>query len=128
MITEIVLLLGILGFLCVRNDYVMRKVPFVMAMCFWGISRILTEITFKIESVSGELRYDWGSLSACTAAGCLFFCLLCIFWACLGSGNSRIDSKNGEDTLAKEVKLDDTPKNASERIKELIENDGGCQI
>ena len=123
MITEIVLLLGILGFLAIRNDYVARKGPFVMAMLFWGIARILTEITFKTDGFSGKLRYEWGSLSACAAAASLFLCLFCVFWACLRPAGKRRVTSCPEKVCLKNEATDEPVKNASERIKELVGED-----
>jgi len=80
-ISEIVVLLGFLGFLCIRNDYVRRRGPFVLSILFWGAARLLMELNFKVEP-TGELKYDWASVASCTAAACLVACVLCICWAC----------------------------------------------
>lgn len=80
MITEIVLMLGLLGFLCVRNDFIRRVPPFLLAMLFWGAARILMELTFR-ETMAGT-KYDWGSLTGVAAAVSLSLSLFCLFWAC----------------------------------------------
>ncbi|NOY81215.1 MAG: hypothetical protein GXP31_09445 [Kiritimatiellaeota bacterium] len=81
MISEIVVLLGLIGFLCIRNDYIRRRVPFLLAIVFWGTARILMEINFATEP-TGEVKYDWASRAAVVAAACLVACLFCLFWAC----------------------------------------------
>ncbi len=81
MISEVVVLLGLLGFLCIRNDYIRRRVPFLLAIVFWGTARILMEINFRTEP-TGELKYDWASRASVIAAACLVACLFCLFWAC----------------------------------------------
>lgn len=123
-LTEIVLLLGLLGFLAVRQDYLHRRIPFILSMIFWGTSRILTELTFKVEVTTGSLQYDWGSLMACSAAGCLFLCLFCIFLACLPrSGGGHAQERQQVQEQDSEVGSGESPAGAdpSRRIRELIE-------
>ena len=118
MVTEIVLLLGFLGFLAIRNDYIQRRGPFILALVFWGLTRLLTELTFR-----GDTSYEWGSRSACAAAVCLFLCLSSMYWACarpLVPAHPR-DSHTSDKPDAQ------TPpppqKDPSERIRELIDEE-----
>lgn len=119
MITEIVLLLGVLCFLCIRNDFVHRRRWLVCAMVFWGSSRILTELTFRPEAATGNLRYDWGSLTSCMAAACLLLCLLCVFLACLPRrALPRPRADGGSDGSGAPST---PPEPASERLKKLVD-------
>jgi len=123
MVTEIVLLLGVLCFLSIRNDFVHRRGCLVGAMVFWGSSRILTELTFKMEPMTGNLRYDWGSLTSCIAAVCLFLCLLCMFLACLPARRpgSRPRAGGGSHDSGSPSPSPDRDEDASERLKELVD-------
>jgi len=124
MITEIVLLLGVLCFLSVRHDFVHRKWWLVIAMIFWASSRILTELTFKLEIPTGDLRYEWGSLSACLAAVCLFLCLLCVFLACLPSRrhlSSRHAAAEPDGSVVALLPPGEEAQDASERLKKLVD-------
>lgn len=123
MITEIVLLLAVLCFLSIRHDLVHRKGCLVGAMVFWGSSRILTELTFKMEVTTGNLRYDWGSLTSCIAVVCLFLCLLCVFLACLPA--RRCVSREEVDDGSEDSSSSSTPpgpaESASERLEKLVD-------
>jgi hypothetical protein len=91
MITELVLLLGALVFLGIRNDYVKRSWALVAAIFCWGGARFFTEMGFADAS-----RYNWGSLPAYLAAACLLFCVLLIFCACR---TARSASSGGSKTF-----------------------------
>jgi len=122
MITEIVLLLGFLCFLCVRGDYIRRRLAFVAAMLFWGLARLLTELGYGFDATSGSFRYDWGSLSSYIAAACLFFCLFSMFIAC--TPRFFTAGKLSEDGVAQEQDAPSEasdPRTASERIRELVD-------
>ena len=120
-ITELVLLLGVLCFLSIRNDLVHRKGWLVSAIILWGATRILTELTFKTEFMTGQLRYDWGSLTSCVAAVCLFLCLLCIFLACIPSRRpvSRRPG-DGSDQPGSSSLAPGPSEDASERLRDLV--------
>ncbi|MBT3378107.1 MAG: hypothetical protein HN742_33745 [Lentisphaerae bacterium] len=121
MVTEIVLLLGFLCFLCVRNDFIRRRLAFVAAMLFWGVARLLTELTFKMEAMSGSITYDWGSVSACIAAVCLFGCLFSMFVACVGPAASSPSPAGVEGTEATAAPETVPLQTASERIRKLVD-------
>jgi len=127
MITEMVLLLGFLAFLCIRNDLVRRRLPFLAALFFWGAARILVEANFKLETSTGFLGYSWASLLACTAAACLFFCLLCVFWACLrearGPGSGSEQREEDEDSRSRVGAGAGDSTTTSERIRKLVDTE-----
>lgn len=123
MVTEIVLLLGFLCFLCIRNDYIRRRFAFVAAMVFWGVARLLTELTFKVEATSGSITYDWGSVSACIAAACLFFCLLSMFIACVAPLPPTRLPRNEVGQQEETSGETSSQRTASERIRELVAED-----
>lgn len=124
MITELVLLLGILCFLGIRNDFVHRKGWFVCAIILWGGTRILTELTFKTESMTGQMRYDWGSLTSCAAAVCIFLCLFCIFVACLPRRRSVPQSRagDGSEQPGSPASAAGSDADLSERLRDLVED------
>lgn len=121
MVTEIVLLLGFLCFLCVRGDYIRRRPAFVAAMFFWGLARLFTELGFGFDATSGSLRYDWGSLSSYIAAACLFFCLFSMFIACTPSLRAGRLAEEGVAQEQDAPSEEPDPRTASERIRELVD-------
>ena len=119
MISEIVVLLALLGFLCIRNEYVRRRAPFVLAILLWIAARVLMEVNYKLQP-TGELQYDWGSIVATVAAGCLGACLFCIFLACWRPHRRQQVGETGrphaEDADRK------PPARPEDRIRELVED------
>ncbi len=123
MVSETGILLCLLAFLCVRNDFVQRRGCFVAAMIMWGTARLLTEMSFKLQPSTGQLAYDWGSISATVAAACLFLCLLLTFCACWRRrpGLGHASQSAGPEQEATETR-DDSRQDPSERIKKLMED------
>lgn len=119
MISEVVVLLALLGFLCIRNEYVQRRGPFLLSILFWGTARILMEMNFRTEP-TGELKYNWASHASVLAAGCLIACLACVFWACwrrhTRHGVARVPKPDA--LVQGEEAVRETP---SDRIKRLVE-------
>ncbi len=121
MISSVVVLLAVIGFLCVRNEYVQRRFPFLLSIALWGTARILMELNFQQEP-TGQLEYNRTSAAAATAATCLVLCVFCLFWACYrphpreaaslapGAGSGSNARPNGADQ--------DSPE---ERIRRLVD-------
>lgn len=117
MITELVLLLGFLGFLAVRTDFIRRRTAFVGALVCWGLARFLTEYTFKV-GTTGSLDYQYASLTSYAAALCIFLCVLLMFVACLGARRSgQVKSVSGADDSPEDTGPTLSP---SERIREIV--------
>lgn len=121
MISEIVVLLALIGFLCIRNEYVERRGALLLAIVLWGVTRVLMELNIRVESSTGEFQYQWASLVACVAAASLAGCLLCICWACWRGGRgARGPARDG----AEEEDSRDEMASPSERLKRLVNRDG----
>ena len=122
MISEIVVLLALLGFLCIKNEYVQRRGPFLMAIVFWGTARVLMEMNFRTEP-TGELKYNWASHASVVAAGCLVACLFCIFWACWRRHPRRKLGRISESEHSARQDETDSRETPSDRIKRLVEEE-----
>jgi hypothetical protein len=119
MITELVLLLGFLGFLAVRTDFIRRRAAFVASLVCWGLARFLTEYTFKVGD-GGSLDYQYASLTSYAAALCICLCVLFMFVACLGA-RRRTDYGSGLAVTDGGPDEDDGPSpSPSERIREIV--------
>ena len=80
MITELVLLLAALCFVCIRTDYVRRGGLLVVSILLWGVARLLTELNF--ERAQYDPAYTYGTLISYGAALCLVGCVLFLLAAC----------------------------------------------
>ncbi|MCK5806008.1 MAG: hypothetical protein KAI66_24465 [Lentisphaeria bacterium] len=115
MITELVLLLGFLAFLCIRTDFISRRWVFVIAILAWGAARFCTEFNF-----SGE-QYTYGTLVSYGAAAGLVVCLLAMFFACSGdAGSAKHDGQEGVGELSSGESDESPGQSPSARIESLL--------
>lgn len=116
MITELVLLLGVLAFVCVRTDFVIRRTWFVLALMAWGAARILTEMNFT------GTDYHYGNLLSYGAALSLVGCLLFLFIACLRPRQPQDSDQEENGARTDSAEPDD--ESPSERLEHLMEERG----
>ena len=115
MITELVLLLAFLGFLCIRTDFILRRWPFVIAILAWGAARFCTEFNF-----SGE-QYTYGTFVSYGAAASLVVCLLAMFFACSRDFSSGTGDGRGEGAGSPPAESGEpTGQSPSARIENLL--------
>ncbi len=116
MITELVVLLAALCFVCIRTDFVRRGSLLVVAIVFWGLARLLTELNF--ERAQYDLAYTYGTVVSYAAAFCLVGCVLSIFAACW-----RPRRKTPPAAPAKDQPESLPASDPSERLRELLSDD-----
>jgi hypothetical protein len=121
MIGESGIMLALLGVACVVRDAIRRPVAFVAAIVLWGSSRVLMELTYRARPDSGDLAYDWGSLSATAAIACLAASLLCLFLACWRAPASHPTARSDRSGAAPGPTPPAPPAaDASERLRQLV--------
>lgn len=116
MITELVVLLAALCFVCIRTDFVRRGSLLVVAIVLWGLARLLTELNF--ERAQYDPTYTYGTMISYAAAFSLVGCVLFLFAACWQSRRKAPPALPAEDQSEPLPASD-----PSERLRELLAKD-----
>ena len=117
--TELIVLLAALCFVCIRTDYV-RRGPFLgMAVIFWGLARFLTELNYG--RAQYDASYTYGTTVSYLAGLCMVISLLFLAGACWRPSRKEPVVPVTQATLAKAE--EPPPADPSERLRELLSDD-----
>lgn len=117
--TELMVLLAALCFVCIRTDYVRRGAFLGMAIIFWGLAQFLTELNYG--RAQYDASYTYGTLISYLGGFAMVGSLLFLAAACWRPSHKKPSASPVPATPEKPEEA--APVDPSERLRELLSDD-----